>query len=454
MRPCEVRTTPVSFRVVGGKEVRLFLFGIALLLAICPRVQGYHGFSSGSGHSIQLLEPADVRLASEDVTITPICGPSATTHLLNFRCVFVLQNLSSKALQIQVGFPLDQERQLIRGDDTELVLSSQFIVRDSQNTYHVRHVSGPPLEKDAHAFAWGMKLEPNETKRLHVGYTLRMASDAGATRKLDGQQEYEKPWHRRVEMCMILGSLYFTESAIPWAGPIKQTTVRYGDTSLEDCLRKSPEYVGANPADLPPGTELPDEDPYTASPGSMADLGFVYGLKLGTLYRHITPDRWERGFMEEPVAGRQGPEYLPDAVVWRPENVEPASCVRVMYCLLSIPEASSDCRPWVQRILGKKPRKDDVLELREIAAAFYGIPPHTPSVKRFVEQQIWFDPKRKIAESEATESQRSVLICLSTIAEGVPDARGNVESKRLPSNDGAPKQEQQTGQNSHVPGSP
>ena len=99
----------------GDRTMRKTVTGTILLLAVCPGVFANTGVFSGSGHTLQLAKSADVRMVSEDVYITPICGPSATTHSLEFRCTFVLQNLSERPLKIQVGFPLDQEPRLIKG---------------------------------------------------------------------------------------------------------------------------------------------------------------------------------------------------------------------------------------------------------------------------------------------------------------------------------------------------
>ena len=67
-------------------------------------------------------------------------------------------------------------------------------------------------------------------------------------------------------------------------------------------------------------------------------------------------------------------------------------------------------------MLGKTPTKGDVRELREILAAFYGVAPRTASVKRFVEQQVWFNPQSKASESMLSEPRRAVLARLEVIA--------------------------------------
>jgi hypothetical protein len=151
--------------------------GVALLTACCANAFGNTGVFFGSGHTLQLIKSADVRMVSEDVTITPICGVSAVMHSVDVRCTFVLKNLSAKPVKIQVGFPLDSEfHDLARppSDDADEVLSRHFIARDASNTYHVRHVSAGQ-SKYPELFLWDMEFAAGETKKIHVGYILPMS---------------------------------------------------------------------------------------------------------------------------------------------------------------------------------------------------------------------------------------------------------------------------------------
>jgi len=404
--------------------MRRSLLGFCLLLALCGKAFGNAGLFLGSGHSLQLVKSADVRMVSEDVTITPICGVSAMMHSVEFRCRFVLKNVSAKPLKIQVGFPLDREPRLIEGDDTDLVLSTHFIARDANNTYHVRHVAGNPQAKYRHIFLWDMEFAAGETKTLHVGYILPMSVAAGTTRNVDDKEKtqfpakHEKPWHVRVEACMVVYFSYITETGQSWAGPIEKAAFRVRNNGFDHCLRKSPEFVGGDPADFPPGMELPDEDPNSSQPGSMADLGFVLGLKLGTVYPRISPEGWKPAYIPELPPGKPKPEYEPDGIAWQFENYKPGPPLRFTYYLVGFPEAVADCDPWVRRVLGKTPKKADVLELREIVAAFFGVVPQTASVKRLAEQQVWYNPKSRVSESELSGPQRAVLARLTTIANG------------------------------------
>jgi hypothetical protein len=270
-----------------------------------------------------------------------------------------------------------------------------------------------------------MEFAAGETKTLHVGYILPMSFAAYTARKVEAPERmlypphYEKAWHARIEACMVLYFSYVTETGQSWVGPIEKATFRVENAVFEGHLRKFPEYVGGNPADLPPGTEIPDEGSSSAGPGSMAELGFVNGMKLGTVYPRISPKAWKSAYTTPEIpAGQSKPEYEPNCIVWEYENYKPGPPLNFAYYLLALPETAAECEPWVKRVLGKTRTAADVLELREIVAAFFGIAPHTASVKRLVQQQIWYNAQSGMGESELSEKQRAVLARLETIANG------------------------------------
>lgn len=394
--------------------MRRMLLGSALVVALCGQVFGNTGIFFGSGHSLQLVKSADVQMVSEEVTITPICGDSAMTHSVDFRCKFVLKNRSAKPVRIQAGFPLDREPRLIEQDDTDAVLAAHFIARGANNTYHVRHVAGDPQSKYAHVFLWDMEFAAGQTRTLHVGYLLPMSFAAFTTRKMDDPMkalappQYEKPWHARIEACMVMHFSYITETGQSWAGSIEHATFRVRNTGFEHSLRKLPEYVGANPADLPAGVELPEE--------ALMD-GFVFGLKLGTVWPKILPAGWKASYIPEISPGEPKPSHEPDGIQWHFQDYKPGPRLEFTYYLVGFPATAADCGPWVRCVLGNTRNKADVLELREITAAFFGVPPQTAAVQRLAEQQVWYNPQSTVREAELSESQRAILARLLAIAD-------------------------------------
>ena len=347
-------------------------------------------------------------------------------HSVKFRCTFVLKNRSAKSVKIQVGFPLDRESHgppRSPSNDADEVLSYHFIARDANNTYHVRYVASDPQGKYAHLFLWDMDFAAGEAKTLHVGYILPMSVASHSTRKMgdDPNQppdipEYERPWHVRVEPCVVVFFCYVTETGQSWAGPIEKATFRVSNNVFEHSLRKLPEFVGGNPADVPPVMAAAAEAVSGEGVPGMADLGFVFGMKLGTVYRHISPDGWKPAYVPDIPPGKPKPPYEPDGIAWRFENYKPGTPLTFMYYLVGFPQVPADCDRWVRQVLGKTPTKADVLELREIVAAFFGIAPQNAAVKRLAEQQVWYKPESKLRESELSESQRAVLARLASIA--------------------------------------
>jgi hypothetical protein len=76
------------------------------------------GVFSGNGQTIELTTQQQVRMVSEEITITPGRGPNlfnggtAGADRVDFRCLFILKNLTRETVTTQVGFPLDAEDSL------------------------------------------------------------------------------------------------------------------------------------------------------------------------------------------------------------------------------------------------------------------------------------------------------------------------------------------------------
>ncbi len=358
------------------------------------------GYFTGSGHTITLTKTEQVQLVSEDVTIRPNCGWEPSMDSVDYRCKFVLKNLTAKPLKIQVGFPLDY--QILQAapqapNPTDLVLNYGFIAREDANTYHVRYVPNDSEEKFSRLFVWDMTFDAAETKILHVVYRLRMSEAISSTRKhLTTQQalpRYEKRWHAALEMCFVEHFHYVTETGKSWAGIIEHATFRV-ETGLEECLRERPALRSEPPEPQP-------DQPDWSQP-------FTIPMKAGAVYHNVSPD---------------GGKYDSDhgTITWEYRNCKPAEPLRFIYYVVAIPRTAADCETWVRHVLGRKPNKTDVAELREIAAAFYGLAPKSASAKKFVEQQIWYHPKDGLRETGLSEEQRAILTKLDSITK--EDAR-------------------------------
>jgi len=84
------------------------------------------GYFGGSGHTIELSHSDQIQMVSEEVTITPLPGFQSELDQVEYRCRFVLKNLSPTATTIQVGFPLDGE--LVEHSPEEKILRIGYVL--------------------------------------------------------------------------------------------------------------------------------------------------------------------------------------------------------------------------------------------------------------------------------------------------------------------------------------
>ncbi len=321
-------------------------------------------------------------------------------------CKFVLKNLSKKPVKVHVGFPLDRE---VHGtgpapDATDMVMSYHFIARDADNTYHVQYVTGDK-SKYNELFLWDMTFASEETKVLQVGYIIPMSYTAAVTLrgKIDLPLRPEKPWHAMLEGCIVEHFSYITETGSSWAGPIEKATFRVEAGSFEWFLDRRPTENAIEMALF--------AAQFAAQPKAKPDPELMKKMMGGppetslsvAAYRDVSPDGW-----------KQDSEH--GAITWEFRNFRPGPPLRLRYYSVLFPRDTKSCDEWVRLVLGAKPAKADLLELREITAAFYGIAPQSESAKKFAVQQIWYHPKSGLRESELSDNQQAVLKSLDSIA--------------------------------------
>ncbi len=396
---------------------RMLLCCVLVLLPSSKAIANV-GVFFGSGSTIELIKSDQVQLVSEEVTISPTCGAARGFDRVDYLCKFVLKNLSKKPVKVHLGFPLDGE---VHGADsapdaTEMVMSYHFIARDADNTYHVRYVgSGGDKRKCNELFLWDMTFASEETRVLRVGYIIPVSYTGAVTLKdkKDLILRPEKPWHAMLEGCILEYFNYITETGRSWAGPIEKATFRVEIGPFEWFLdRRSLDegnaaasfatVITAQSALAAQNAAQPNSDP---DPGLMKKMlaGPPDAKLAAALYREVSPDGWKR-------------ESEHGAMTWEFHNFKPGPPLRLRYYFVMFPDGAASCDGWVRLVLGAKPTKADMLELREITAAFYGIAPRTKSAKRFVEQQVWYHAKNGLRDSELNKKQQAILKRLDEIA--------------------------------------
>ena len=207
-------------------------------------------------------------------------------------------------------------------------------------------------------------------KRGFYMLSIRLACRrlAGTTNK-DTMKKYEKPWHAALAQCAVEHFYYVTETGKSWAGPIEHATFRVVTGPWEDCFQKRPL--------IPEEGDLPQPKPNQ----EWWEYGFP--LKAGAIYQHIEPDGWKC----EAKAGTTSWEYRP---------YKPGPPIAFLYYIVSFPRSAADCESWVRHVLGPKPDKADLAELREIAAAFYEIAPRSASARSSWNSRYGIIPKKDI----------------------------------------------------------
>lgn len=390
------------------------------VFAFAANVMANTGFFSGSGQTITLTKTEHVQLVSEEVVISPKIGFVIQGDSADYRCRFVLKNLSAKPVKIQVGFPLDSQFMRMDKDDRkslDLVLDYHFIVRDEETTYHVRYVPCDSQKKFFHLFLWDMDFKPGERKVLHVAYELSMsmalrstltpealearerdnprrAVPLGSTQpakrpvkvdapparqpvKDDPPSDPETLWQACLENCIVEWFQYVTETGDSWAGPIEKATFQVETDGLVWALGQR-----------------------AILPGDSRE-----SMSTGVVYTHFSSE----GGKHDPKDG---------TTTWEFRHFKPGKPLCFRYYLVPLPRTAADCNTWVRSILGTKPTKADVTAMREVVAAFYGIAPKPESAKKFVQRQVWYHPKKGLQEAGLNAEQLAVLKRLDAMAKG------------------------------------
>ena len=133
-----------------------------LLSAFAAAANANTGIFFGSGHTITFGKSEQVQLVSEEVTIKPNCGWHLMADSVDYRCNFVLKNLTAKPLKIQVGFSAGRDFDR-RGKHLQLpptlYSTTALLPAMTQTTYHVRYVSNDSEKKFSRLFLWDMAFD-------------------------------------------------------------------------------------------------------------------------------------------------------------------------------------------------------------------------------------------------------------------------------------------------------
>jgi hypothetical protein len=370
------------------------LLAVLVLATSSAVAQANVGIFTGTGVTIQLTGSKQVQLVSEDVTIIPergrflFDGSGAGMDRVEYICKFELKNTSDREASFTAGFPLtsDSVERLKEkeADVASMVVQYQFMARDDGHTYHVRYHEEDADKKFGHLFVWDMKLAAGEKSQLLVTYSMPISMTLASTDKRESMAERvkrpaEKQWYDGFGGGLMEYFGYVTETGQSWAGPIERATFRVQVAGFEKYLQ----HRGLL-------------DVY---PDGATDEVFL-GIRSHTAYREVSPEGWV-------LKG----EWLQ----WEYAPYKPGKLIEVSYYLVPVPRTADDCAGVVKGLLGQEPKKEDLQDLREIVAAYYGLTPKTQRIVDFVKNQVWYHPAAKPEDVKLSEEQKAVLAKLDEI---------------------------------------
>ena len=382
----------------------------------------------GTGQTIKLVSSNDVQLQSEEVIIVPGRGPFVLGgepegidrfwlhgalpgwDLVEYRCKFVLRNRTMKPVSIQVGFPLlndggSEDESWDANDVTELVLRYKFIVRDKERTYHVRYVPCDVKRRLRTIFLWDMTLQGNEVRELRAAYEMPMFISPMPSVKKNPEVNAEegkkklppdgrKSWYSLFETNIGEWFWYVTETGRSWAGPIEHA--------------KFEVYVGGFERYLDQREVGKDQE----RPEAKEFMQGVRSLELRTgdtlIHREILPDGWKE---------KNG------VITWEFKNYRPGKGITIGYNLYVLPKTPKAVPKFVEFLLGDKPSKEDLSDLREIYLAWWGIQPSSKSVRHLVSNLRWYSPKDGMTADKLTTEQKAVVAALEQYSTNVENNR-------------------------------
>ena len=155
---------------------------ICFLFLVFVSCFGNAGVFRGSGQTPTLEKTDQIQMVEEEIIMIPRRGnyPVDTScrnlDKMEFRCRFILRNLTDQKVVIPVGFPLNTEARL--QDDkgnfnqSHLIGHYGFTAGTKDRTFPVRFVPWDRKKKFSKLFLWEMTFLPKQEVELFVNYTM------------------------------------------------------------------------------------------------------------------------------------------------------------------------------------------------------------------------------------------------------------------------------------------
>jgi hypothetical protein len=356
------------------------------------------GVFTGNGQDLHQITSRTVQLVSIDVTIVLGRGPFLFDGTVSgmdraeYRCTFLLRNLSDTDEEIKVGFPVDSEFARSSKPDSSdesqnWVLEYAFIARDQKNTYHVDFVRRKPLTGSGEfgwVFVWNMHFSPKETRSLTVQYRIPMSM--GLVPMDKDERSGLGPDIFRQEFLHVGGlemAGYITSTGSSWAGNVE--TAKF--TLITRPFEKYFDRRG-----------ITEEAETMMDQETAEQFHSSFPVRHPWWYRRLEPEGWK------PVEG---------GVQWQYKDYKPKDSIAVSYYTTPFPQLPEEVDPFVDQFLkGLGPgesRGAQLERLKQLVLATYGKEPEDQGARTFVSQQLWYEPHKDFSLDRLSASQKAVL---------------------------------------------
>ena len=212
---------------------------------------GNAGVFRGSGQTPTLEKTDKIQMVEEEIIMIPRRGnyPVDTScrnlDKMDFRCRFILRNLTDQKVVIPVGFPLDTQARLQdnkgKFNQSQLIGHYGFTAGTKDKTFPVRFVPWDKKKKFSKLFLWEMTFDPKQEIELFVNYTMEGYLGLAGTRRNQDWNKY-KPYKCEYLEHLTFGlgqaQFYVTETGSSWAGVIEKAVFRYYPYEFEEYLAK------------------------------------------------------------------------------------------------------------------------------------------------------------------------------------------------------------------------
>ena len=227
------------------------LLTLCLLLFVFISCFGNAGVFRGSGQTPMLEKTDQIQMVEEEIFMIPHRGnyPVDTSRRnldkMEFRCRFILRNLTDQKVVIPVGFPLDIQARLMddkgKFNQSQLIGHYGFTAGTKDRTFPVRFVPWDRKKKFSKLFLWEMTFLPKQEIELFVNYTMEGYLGLDGTmrnRDWDKRKPYKCEYLYYLTSGLGQAQFYVTETGSSWAGGIEKAVFRYYPYEFEEYLAK------------------------------------------------------------------------------------------------------------------------------------------------------------------------------------------------------------------------